>query len=283
VRALWQSLHAHLLQSLEFHSARKQFGAVRQERPALKRYSDQFALLDFLHSKDGDQGEKNGILEALVNEAQDGGAGAQHAVTLLWLGLWPGLDGLYRRLWRHFRQAPDELVSAISEQFTVAVHRADLSGIRRLAATLLLNVERDIRCGLRRAWAERNLQVDLPEPDDLDALMHGRACRSSHLGLPPGASTDDETGLIRNYLARLVGVDADLVVAVVILGEGQYEAANRLGISHDAARKRYQRAIQRIRIEIEKPDNGVSNFANQRRVSFLSGSDQPARDHGSHV
>ena len=252
MRALWQSLHAHLLQSLEFHSARKQFGTVRQMRPALGRFSDQFTLLDFLHSRDGDPGEKNAILEALVNEAQGGGAGAQHAVTLLWLGLWPGLDGLYRRLRRHFRQAPDELVSAISEQFTVAVHRADLSRIRRLAATLLLNVERDIRCGLRRAWAERNLQVVLPEPDDLDALMHGRAWRSSHLGLPPGASTDDEAELIRNYLARLVGVDADLVVAVVILGEGQYEAGIRLGISHAAARKRYQRALQRIRTEIEK-------------------------------
>jgi RNA polymerase sigma-70 factor (ECF subfamily) len=134
----------------------------------------------------------------------------------------------------------------------MAVHRADLSAIRRLAATLLLNVERDIRCGLRRAWAEQNLQVDLPVPEDLDAVMHGRLCRSSHLGLPPGASTDDETDLIRNYLARLVGGDADLVVAVVILGEGQCEAAFRLGLSHDAARKRYQRAIQRIRIEIKK-------------------------------
>ena len=252
MRALWQSLHANLLQSLEFHSARKQFGIVRQVRPALGRFSDQFALLDFLHCRDGDPGEKNAILEGLVNEAQGGGAGAQHAVTLLWLGLWPGLDGLYRRLWRHFRQAPEELVSAISEQFTMALHRAHLGRIRRLAATLLRNVERDIRCGLRRTWAERNLQVDLPEPDDLDALMHGRSCRSSPLGLPPGGSTDDETGVIRSYLARLVGVDADLVVAVVILGEGQREAGVRLGISHDASRKRYQRAIQRIHIEIEK-------------------------------
>ncbi len=251
MRALWQSLHAKLLNSLNTHSSRKQFGAVRQAQPALGRFSDQFGLLDFLHSRDGDPNEKNAILEALVSEVQ-GGDGAQHAVTLLWLGLWPGLDGLYRRLWRHFRQAADELVSAISEQFTIAVHRADLSGIRRLAATLLLNVERDIRRGLRRAWEERNLQVGLPEPDDLDALMHGRACRSSHLGLPPGASADDEADLIRNHLARLVGVDADLVVAVVILGEGQREAADRLGISHDATRKRYQRAIQCIRGEIEK-------------------------------
>src|SRR4051812_30692456 len=110
MRALWQSLHANLLRSIEFHSARNQFSIVRQVRPALGRFSDQFALLDFLHSRVGDPGEKNAILEALVNEAQGCGAGAQHALTLLWLGLWPGLDALYRRLYRHFRQTPDELV-----------------------------------------------------------------------------------------------------------------------------------------------------------------------------
>ena len=252
MRALWQSLHAKLLRSLDSVSAGKQFCTVRQDQPALQRFSDQYAVLDFLHSKDGDPDEKNAILAALVDESQGGGAGAEHAITMLWLGLWPGLDGLYRRLWRHFRQAPDELVSAISEQFTMAVHRADLSGIRRLAATLLRNVERDIRCGLRRGWAERNLQVDFPEPDDPGFFMHGRACRPSPLGLPPGVGADDETVMIRKLLVRLVGVDADLVVAVVILGEGQCEAADRLGISHDAARKRYQRAIQRIRIEIEE-------------------------------
>jgi RNA polymerase sigma-70 factor (ECF subfamily) len=109
----------------------------------------------------------------------------------------------------------------------MAVHRADLSGIRRLAATLLLNVERDIRYGLRRAWAEQNLQVDLPDPEDLNAVMHGRLCRSSLLGLPPG-ERDDETA-DPQLPCRLVGGDADLVVAVVILGEGQCEAAFRLG------------------------------------------------------
>lgn len=277
MRALWQSLHTKLLQSLESHSGRKQFGAVKQAQPALGRFSDPIGLLDFLHSRDGDPKEKNAILEALVSEAQ-GGSGAEHAVTLLWLGLWPGLDSLYRRLWRHFRQEADELVSAISEQFTIAVHRADLSGIRRLAATLLLNVERDIRRGLRHAWAERSLQVDLPDADDLDALMQGRICRASHLGL------DDEMGLIRDHLARLVGGDADLVVAVVIFGEGQCEAADRLGISYDATRKRYQRAIQRIRREIAKPENSESHLASQRRVSFRVdriGRPESHRDHMS--
>lgn len=234
------------------------FRAIGVGRPELGRFCDQHALLDFLHSRHGDPDEKNAILEALVNEAQDCGAGAQHAVTLLWLGLWPGLDAVYRRLSRHFRQAPEELVSAISEQFTSAVHRADLSRIRRLAATLLLNVERDVRCGLRRARAERSRQVRLPDRDGLDALIHGRACRLLHLCLPPEASADDEARLIHKSLARLLGVDADLVVAVVIFGDRQCEAADRLGISHDAARKRYQRAIRKIRIEIEPSENSVS-------------------------
>ena len=254
MRALWQSLHADFVRTLESHSSRQRFDTIRRTRCALGRFSDPFALLDFLHSKDGDPDEKNAVLEALVHEAQGSGNEARHAVTLLWLGLWPGLDGLYGRLWRHFRRAPEELVSAISEQFTLAVHRADLAGIRRLAATLLLNIERDIRCGLKRAWAERNLQFDLPAPDDLDILMYRRASQSSHLGLPPGASTDDETDLICNYLARVVGGDADLIIAVLFLGEAQCEAADRLGISREAARKRYQRAIQRIRTEIEKPE-----------------------------
>ena len=95
--------------------------------------------------------------------------------------------------------------------------------------------------------------------------MHGRALSGHPIWVCRRRKrADDEAGLIRNYLARLVGVDADLVVAVVILGEGQREAANRIEISHDAARKRYQRAIQRIHIEIEKPDNGVSHFASQK-------------------
>lgn len=241
--------------------ASSQFRAIRDGRHELGRFSDQHALLDFLHARHGDPDEKNAILEALVNEAQDCGAAAQHAVTLLWLGLWPGLDGVYRRLSRHFRQAPDELVSTISEQFTSAVHQADLSRIRRLAATLLLNVERDIRYGLRRTRAEQSRQIRLPEREGLDALIHGRACRISHLCLPPEASADDEARLIHKSLARLLGMDADLVVAVVIFGDRQCEAADRLGISHDAARKRYQRAIQKIRLEIEISKNSVSQSA----------------------
>lgn len=50
----------------------------------------------------------------------------------------------------------------------------------------------------------------------------------------------------------MIGDDADLVVAVVIVGESQREAAGRLGISHDAARKRYQRSMVRLCLIMEE-------------------------------
>lgn len=231
--------------------SRRQFEALRRDHPELRRFHDQAAVLDYLHAKSGDLDDKDRLLAAFVAEVQAGG-GRGIAMTMLWLALWPALDSIYRRLLRHFRQAPDELVSAISERFTLAVHRADLAGIRRLAATLVRNVERDIRQDLRRTWAERSLRADLPDPDVLGDVLAGEAHGPSRLGLPPGAGVDAETAMLRELLARMVGADADLVVAVVILGEGQDEAAGRLGIGHEAARKRFQRALRRIREGLEK-------------------------------
>jgi RNA polymerase sigma-70 factor (ECF subfamily) len=236
--------------SVQSLKAKQEFGSLRPSHPELQRFSDPSAVLDYLHSRNGDLDDKDSLLAILVESVQ--ADRNDMAMTMLWLALWPALDNLYRRLLRHFRQAPDDLVSAISEQFTLAVHRADLSGIRRLAATLVRNVERDVRLGLRRRWEEQSLRVDLPDPDVLGNAVPGRLPKSSHLGLPPGSGTDAETAMLREILAHMVGADADLVVAVVILGEGQREVASRFGIGHDAARKRLQRALRRIREALEK-------------------------------
>lgn len=239
------------MRSLQPIESRRQFEALQRSHSELRRFHDQAAVLDYLHAKSGDLDDKDRLLAVLVEEIKVGG-GRGIAMTMLWLALWPALDGIYRRLLRHYRERPDELVSAISERFTLAVHRADLAGIRRLAATLVRNVERDIRQDLRRTWAERSLRADLPDPDVLGDVLAGEAHDPSRLGLPPGAGVDAETAMLRELLARMVGADADLVVAVVVLGEGQDEAAGRLGIGHDAARKRFQRALRRIRERLEE-------------------------------
>jgi DNA-directed RNA polymerase specialized sigma24 family protein len=254
MRAIWQSLHANLMQSIETHNFRKQFETVRQTWPELWRFSDPYAVLDYLHSRSGDLDEKDRMLAVLVSEAQGDAAGRDIATTMLWLALWPGLDALHGRLWRRFTNSPEDLVSEICGRFTTSIHRANLGRIRRVAATLVLNVERDIRDNLKRKESEAKLRDDFPDQDGLDARMYaatqGLAPEFSHFGLPPGIGADEAIVMIHGFLAGVVGEDADLITAVVILGEGQHEAATRLGISHDAARKRFQRAIRRLHQEM---------------------------------
>lgn len=256
MRALWQSLHANLVQCLEPLTVKMQFDTLRQAQPELRGFVDPCALLDHLHDLSGDLDEKDRVLAGLVTASQGSGPGREVAVILLWLALWPGLDALYRRLWRHFAAAPDDLVSEIADRFTAGIHRLDRGRVRRIAATLLLNVERDIRADLRKRWAEAARRDQMPddcaENDSAAGTVPPTARPDSVFGLPPGVDADTAAAMIRENLATMIGDDADLVVAVVIVGEGQREAAGRLGISHDAARKRYQRSMDRLRLIMDQ-------------------------------
>lgn len=234
------------MRTIELHTSRKQFEALRRTRPDLAFFADPCAVLDFLHRRDTDRDAKDRILAALVRETQGDGVAREVAVTLMWLALWPGLDAVYRRLLRHFRGAPADLVSEIASHFTTAVHRANLTRIRRVAATLIANVERDIRDGLRRRWAEAARRQDLPA-DNIP--LHDDV--GSWRRLPLVAATDVGPATIRDAIARTDGADAVIVCAVVVLGETQREVAERLGLSHDAVRKRYQRSLRRLRAAIE--------------------------------
>ncbi len=236
------------MRTINLHRSQRQFESLRRKCPDLARFVDPAAVLDFLHQRDGDPDDKDRLLTVLVGAARTGN-GRDVATALTWLALWPGLDALYRRLLRHFRSDPAELVSEVAGRFTVELHRADFRRIRRVAATLLANVERDIRDGLRGRWAEAALRREMPEPDDL-----GRDVRPPSIlfDIPPGVDADAEAEIVGRVLTDLVGVDAGIVVAVVVMGEGQSEIAGRLGLSHDAVRKRYQRAIRRLRDRLEE-------------------------------
>ena len=162
------------------------------------------------------------------------------------------------RLWRHFRYAHEDLVAEIAVRFTLVIHRADLTRIRRVAATLLRNVERDVRSILRRSREERGRLVELPEHNDKIEARHGinlefvRRPSPSAFGISPASDADEETRFLHDRLRQQIGAHADLVVAVVIIGERPAEAADRLGISHEAVRKRCQRALDSLRRRISE-------------------------------
>ena len=114
----------------------------------------------------------------------------------------------------------------------------DLTQVNWIAATILMNVERDVRRAYHREANRQNLQV----PFDLD--QHGGICEFADPDLAPDKLLAE--------LTQLIGEDADLVIRVVVDGYTQAEAGKGLGLSEPAARKRFQRALKRLRAQVDE-------------------------------
>ena len=234
----WHEIRDHLMHSSTNLHFQRSFDTLRCAHAALAPFRDPAALLDGLHSTPGDQGQKNVILSALVRAAQGDGPASDCALTLLLLALWPGLDAIRRRsLWRKIGSA-DEIASDVLARTTEAVRSLDLGRVNWIAATVLRNVERDM-IRVRQRDAARERLASSIEPDEISADQVGRhpAAEDAHL-------QDD--------LRKLIGTDALLVIRVAIEGYSQADVALELGLTDAAARKRYQRAIQRLRDALQE-------------------------------
>lgn len=267
MRRTWQALHEGLARQADTLEAHRTFNKERQQRAELEPFEHPAALVDYLTTKGGDLDHKDKLYGALVEMAQaEGKMGL--AMALLWLGLWPGLDAIYRRNLKHHLDDPGELVSKLWDRFVIAVGRADLGRIHRVAATLIRNTERLVGWWRQRGWNEDANKSELPEDDDFapDAAVEHRP-DISDLGLPPGLSPDEEVARLRDTLAEVVGNDADLVIGAVVYGENHREVGERLGLTHENARKRYQRAIKRLREHLQKDDEDLSQSGSGDRVS----------------
>jgi hypothetical protein len=239
MRARWEGVRADLLRSVSTLQAEREFKGIHE--PVLDRFESPSALVAYLTSPSGNLDEKDRIYDALVRATQGHVAWSELATAMTWLGLWPALDAIYRRKLYRFRGA-SELVSTIGVCFSAAVARADLTRIRRLAATLTMNTERDLTDELKRRGKDEARRDGLPEDD---RLVEERQVELRFLA--EGSSEPQEIVALRTRLLPIVGRrDLDLVLAVV-LGESQREAGAQLGLSHDVARKRYERALDRIR------------------------------------
>ena len=243
-RAGWEHLRSDLLRTINTLGAERAFQRGCQGSRALEGFLSPSTLVGYLTSQDGDLDRRDAIYRVLVRAVQRQSDWSDVASAILWLGLWPGLDTIYRRRLRLFHQGPDDPVSAIGLCFTTAVRRARLSRINRIAATLTKNTERNLVDELRRGWKRSANEVD-GEDERLEEGANEAQKRS-------GGATDvvSDGFLLKELRSRLlpvIGDDADLLLAVLVLDETQREAADRLGISHAAARKRFQRARARAR------------------------------------
>jgi len=215
-------------------------------------FSDAVSLLDYLRNGVDCRDEKDAIYADLVREVQTDNDLSSYAMELLWLGLWSGLDGVYRRNRHLFPGAPAELVSSISDSFNQVVRVAGLKAINRVAATLVRNTERRVRYEKHREWSRQEQEASEIDVSDLSEETVDTDREPSLLGLPPGIHHEDEVTVIRSWLVRAIGRDADLVIGVVIYGKNAREMSEELGITHAAANKRLQRALLRLRDRIEK-------------------------------
>ena len=252
MRARWEGLHAALLRSVTTLKADIQFRQAATVHDELSRFASPDALTAFLNEKVGKDDdrqrvfdERDRIYAVLVRAVQANAEWRELASALVWLGLWPGLDAIYGHRLRDFAGRPDELVTEISFIVTTTVARIDLSGVNRLAATLVLNVERDVRDALKRRWADEARVVDVDDPAATGPDEHLESKPTiDDRELPVDAA---DLPAVRAWLTDIVHGDADLVIGAALYGFDLHELADELGIGHEAARKRFQRAIKRIR------------------------------------
>jgi RNA polymerase sigma-70 factor (ECF subfamily) len=228
MRISWEMLHQSFIDSVREKGS--EFGQLRLDYPDLTRFVRPEHLLNYFADRRGDLDEKDRLYATLVRAVQRNQSRTL-AASLVWLGLWPALSAIYWRLYRIAPAEPDAAVSDIAVVLTSQMARLDFMRVRRIAATLVWNTERDVRGARMRAIRESQLVV--PLSDDVEPRVEEPARQ-----LPQ---------LTRETLRALPQQDRDLLFRVALRGDTQLEAARVLGISHDAARKRYQRAVARIR------------------------------------
>lgn len=262
MRARWESLHAALIRSVTSLPAAEQFQRLRRSETFLARFDSAEALLAYLVGNDAkldDRGldDKDQIYAALVRTVQIRAPAARVAADLAWCGLWPGLDRIYRRRLRRFNDDPDELTQAIWLAFTELVNRLDLAQVRRVAATLVRSTERDVLTARRRTAS--GSATAMANPVDATVIEERVSPWVANDQARPSRSFAGELVELRAQLVPLLGADADLVIAVLILEVDQHEAAARMGLTYTAARKRVQRAVLRMRAQL-RPVGGPDVF-----------------------
>ena len=234
----WHEFHQHLVQSSSTLNFQRGFATVRTCHRGLTGFADPAALLDHLHRGDGSPDQKNLLLGGLIQSAKAKDRAGDCALTLMLLALWPGLDGVFRRSRARRLGRTDEIASEILARATAAIRELDLNRVNWVAATILQNVERDVLRAHNRETRRQLVQ------DEFDPDLHG--------GIADFVDPDLSPERLLEELTSLSGVDAELVLRVVIDGYTQAEAGKEIGLSEPAARKRFQRALKRLREHAEE-------------------------------
>ncbi len=178
MRARWEALHSSLSASARGLQFNLSFLEAKKLHPLLTDFSDPGRVVAWLHTKDGDLDAKDRLLALLVALAQRG-EHRELATTLLWLGLWPGLDGVYRRRLKHFGSQPEELVAELAAAFIALIVRLNLgNGDEGHGDPRPRNTDRVVMDARTRQWAQaRRSSIRIPPTSPLATAQRRRAVR----------------------------------------------------------------------------------------------------------
>lgn len=246
MRASWSALHSSFTSILNRSSAETAYTAMRQAYPELAQFPTIAAVMEHQHSATMDAAARFGVIRVLVAASQSDQAFRSTAQIMVILALWPGLDAVYWRLWRGFPDSRCDLAADISARLGEAIVTLDLDCVSSVTATILRNLERDVRRDLIRARLTSGAVLPISDP-----AIEAQASLLSWQGNPEARLLDDR-------LLDLGPQDAHLLKRVFLLGETQEEAGRALRLSPSAARKRFQRALQKLRSD-EKSSRTLSH------------------------
>ena len=249
MRVLWQRLYEDLMRAISTGRAYHEFDQMRARRAALAPFVAPAALIEFLREANGALDEKDSIYFDLLREAQASHGSARLATNLLWLGLWPGLSGVYRRCCRFYMGERDELVAAISDHFESLIRDADHDAITKPAATFVKSCERLVKEERFAAWERQAARAD---DVDVEGLHRDKVPDPRFpMDLPPTPSHVQVEETFYSWVEQILGEDAELVIAH-LEGTSHIEIAEQIGATHGAVRKRYERLRKRLVEEIDK-------------------------------
>lgn len=242
MHAPWQSFREELRASLRSKRHVLPFRRLRASLPSELTTPDH--VIRFLDTRDGDEQARARVLRLLVDRVQAREADAETAFAMLALGRWRDLDAIYERWRRGFRRDPTEVVSRIREGFTRAVLAMDTTRSSNPEASLRLSTQRP----LVEWWARVKRERDAERPEWVpgpEAEVQATPDLSP-AGLPRSMSSAARMAFLQGIARQAAGEDAEIVFAVDLCEEEMRDVAARLGITVEAAKKRYQRAKARI-------------------------------------
>ena len=231
MQSRWEELRERLTRSARTLRAHRDFNRIRGRRNSLTPHPDPEELMSFLHDPQADLDAKDLIYADLLREVRSPEPEGATAASLVWVGLWPGLDAVWRECLSWWNGDPLDIVAAITGQFTKQITRTNVDGISRFAATLVKNTRRNVRAQRMREWAEAAQREEISDTE-LD---------------PASEESDEEAPDLDALALAVLGDNADLILLVGREELDLRNAAEVLGISYDAARQRLGRYLARLR------------------------------------